>query len=71
VLFQGNIDGFSVPVVFRRKARCAGNGHPLVKRRNAAAGNHRDARRVGLSALMAALPLLRRESPFAASGALP
>jgi hypothetical protein len=60
VLLQGNICGFSVPVVFRRKARCAGNGHSLVKHRNAAAEHHRGARRVGLTASMAALQLLRR-----------
>ena len=32
----------------------------LVKRGNAAAGHHRNARRVGLLAFMAALPLSRR-----------
>ncbi len=60
VLFQGNKSGFSVPVVFRGKAQCAGKGCSLVKHCNAAAEHHRDARRVGLSASMAALLLLQR-----------
>ncbi len=47
-------------MVFRGKAQCAGNGHSLVKHCNAAAGHHRNARRVGLSAPMAALRLLQR-----------
>jgi hypothetical protein len=54
---QGDIDAFSAPVVFRRKARRAGNGPALGKRRNAAAGHHRGALRVGLSAPLAALRL--------------
>jgi hypothetical protein len=58
VLFQCDIDGFSTPVVFRRKAPCAGNGPALIKHGNAAAGHHRRARRVGLSASTAALHLL-------------
>ena len=53
--------GFSVPVVFRNKARCAGkaqstrfargagSGRTLVKHRNAVAGHHRNALRVSLS----------------------
>ena len=41
--------GFSVAVVFRSKAQCEGNGNPLVKHCNAAAGHHRDALRVSLS----------------------
>gem|GEM_PF-1365856 len=41
--------GFSVPVVFRSKTQCAGKGHPLAKRCNAAAKHHRDALRVSLS----------------------
>ncbi|MEA3275328.1 MAG: hypothetical protein U9Q81_08600, partial [Pseudomonadota bacterium] len=40
--------GFSVPLVFRSKARRAGNGHSLVKRCNAAAGHQGSARRVSL-----------------------
>ncbi len=60
VLFQGNKLGFSVPVVFCGKAQCAGNGCSIVKHCNAAAEHHRDARRVGLSASMAALLLLQR-----------
>jgi len=42
-------------VAFRGKAQCAGKGCSLVKHCNAAAEHHRDARRVGLSASMAAL----------------
>ena len=40
---------FSVPVVFRSKAQCEGNGYSLVEHWNAAAGHHRDALRVSLS----------------------
>ena len=57
VLFQGDIVGFSVPVVFRSKTQFAGNGPVLVKHCNAAAGHHRNARRVGLSASMAVFHL--------------
>ena len=60
VLFHGDIAGFSVPVVFRGQAPCAGNGPVLVKRGNAAVEHHRSARRVGLSAPMAAFRLLQR-----------
>ncbi len=55
VLRQGYKLGFSVPVVFRGKAQCASKGCSLVKHCNAAAEHHRGARRVGLSASMAAL----------------
>ena len=41
--------GFSVPVVFRSKAQCAGNGHSLDEHWNAVAEHHRDALRVSLS----------------------
>ena len=41
--------GFSVPVVFRSKAQCEGNGYSLVEHCNAAAGHHSDALRVSLS----------------------
>ena len=41
--------GFSVPVMFRSKAQCEGNGYSLVEHWNAAAGHHRDALRVSLS----------------------
>lgn len=60
MLFQCDIAGFSVPVVFRSKAWCAGNGPVLVKHRNAAEGHHRSVRRIGLSASMAAFRLLQR-----------
>ena len=40
---------FSVPVVFRSKAQCEGNGYSLVEDWNAAAGYHRDALRVSMS----------------------
>ena len=49
MLYQGDNYGFSVPVVFRSKAQCEGNGYFLVERWNAAAGHHRDALRVSLS----------------------
>ena len=49
MLLQHYNYGFSVPVVFRSKAQCAGKGHSLVKHGNAAAGHHRDALRVSLS----------------------
>ena len=61
MLLQHYNYGFSVPVVFRSKAQCAGKiqstrfargagpGHTLVKHCNAAAGHHRDALRVSLS----------------------
>ena len=60
VLLQGNNLRFSVPVVFRGKAQYAGNECFLVKYCNAAERDHRYARRVGLSAPMAALRLLQR-----------
>ncbi len=49
VLFQSDNYGFSVPVVFRSKAQCAGNGRTLAKCCNAVAGHHRNALRVSLS----------------------
>ncbi len=50
MLFQCDNYGFSVPVVFRSKAQCAGNGRTLVKHYcNAAAEHHRSALRVSLS----------------------
>ena len=49
MLYQHDNYGFSVPVVFRSKAQCEGNGHSLVEHCNAAAGHHRDALRVSLS----------------------
>ena len=58
VLFQHHNYGFSVPVVFRNKAQCAGNGRTLAKhctksRRPEAtqltAEHHRSALRVSLS----------------------
>ena len=49
MLYQCDNYGFSVPVVFRSKAQCEGNGHSLVEHCNAAAGHRRDALRVSLS----------------------
>ena len=40
---------FSVPVVFRSKAQCEGNGYSLVEYWNVVAKHHRDALRVSLS----------------------
>jgi hypothetical protein len=44
--------------MIRIKAQCEGNGSVLVKRCNAEADHHRNARRVGLSASMALLHFL-------------
>ncbi len=49
VLHQCDNYGFSIPVVFRSKTQCEGNGHSLVEHWNAVAGHHRDALRVSLS----------------------
>ena len=49
VLFLHDNYGFSVPVVFRNKAQCAGNGRTLVKHCNAVAELHRNALWVSLS----------------------
>ena len=49
MLLQGNNYGFSVPVVFRSKAQCEGNGHSLAEYCNVVAGHHRGALRVSLS----------------------
>ncbi len=49
VFFQPDYYGFSVPVVFRSKAQCEGDGRTLVEHCNAAAEHHRDALRVSLS----------------------
>jgi hypothetical protein len=65
VLLPHDNYGFSVPVVFRSKALCAGktqstrfargagSGRTLVKHSNADAGHYRDALRVSLSRLTA------------------
>jgi hypothetical protein len=62
VLLQEDNYGFSASVMFRSKAQCAGNGSSLIKRRNAAAGHHRDARRVSLSAPMNYVVPLAKET---------
>ena len=49
VLYPGDNYGFSVPVAFRSKTQCEGNGHSLVEHWNVAAGHHRVALRVSLS----------------------
>jgi len=49
VLYPCDNYEFSVPVVFRSKTQCEGNGYSLVKHWNVAAGHHRDALRVSLS----------------------
>jgi hypothetical protein len=58
VLYQGDNYGFSVPVVFRSKAQCEGNGHSLVEHWNAAAGHHRGALRVSSSTSTDCVPPL-------------
>ncbi len=50
MLVQPNNYGFSVSLVLRGKAQCAGNGHSLGKRCNTAAGHLGSAQRVSLSA---------------------
>jgi len=52
VFLQPDNDGFSVPVVFRSKAQCEGNGYSLGKCWNEAARHHRDALWVSLSTPM-------------------
>ncbi|HDH14985.1 MAG TPA: hypothetical protein ENG90_00625 [Gammaproteobacteria bacterium] len=52
VLLQPANDGFSVPVVFRSKAQCEGNGYSPGKRWNEAVRHHRDALWVRLSTPM-------------------
>ena len=58
MLYQCDNYGFSVPVVFRSKAQCEGNGYSLVERWNAVAGHHRDALRVSLSTPTDCVPSL-------------
>ncbi len=60
MLYQGDNYGFSVPVVFRSKALCEGNGYSIVEHWNAAAGHHRDALRVSLSAATDCVPSLAK-----------
>lgn len=52
--------GFSVPMVFRRKAQCESNGYSLAERWNAAAGHHRDALRVSMSTSTDCVPSLNK-----------
>ncbi len=62
MFLQDDNYGFSAPVMFRRKAQCAGNGHSLIKRWNAAAEHHRGARRVSMSASMDYVVPLAKEA---------
>ena len=52
VFLQPDNDGFSVPVAFRSKAQCEGNGYSLGKRWNEAVRHHRGALWVSLSTPM-------------------
>ncbi len=61
---------FSVPVVFRSKAQCEGNGHSLVEHWNAGAGHHRDALRVSLSTFMDCVPPLDKGMAIACEARL-
>ncbi len=70
MLRQRDNYGFSVPVAFRGKAQCAGNGGSLVKRCNAAEERHRDARRVSLSAPMDGVAPLGKGSCIAGEARL-
>ncbi len=49
MLYPCNNYVFSVPVVFRSKAQCDGNGYSLDEYWNVVAGHHRDALWVSLS----------------------
>lgn len=60
MLYPSDNYGFSVPVVFRSKALCEGNGHSIAEHWNAAAGHHRDALRVSLSAPTDCVPSLAK-----------
>jgi hypothetical protein len=70
VLYQGDNYGFSVPVVFRSKAQCEGNGYSLVEHWNAAAGHHRDALRVSLSTPTDCVPPLDKGMAIACEARL-
>ncbi|GBE09055.1 hypothetical protein BMS3Bbin11_01403 [bacterium BMS3Bbin11] len=52
MFLQPDNDGFSIPVVFRSKAQCKGNGYSLGKHWNEAARHHRGALWVSLSTPM-------------------
>ena len=60
MLYPSDNYGFSVPVVFRSKALCEGNGYSIVEHWNAAAGDHRDALRVSLSTPTDCVPSLAK-----------
>ena len=62
--------GFSIPVEFRSKAQCEGNGYSLVEHWNAAAGHHRDALRVSLSTPTDCVPPLDRGMAIAGEARL-
>ncbi len=61
---------FSVPVVFRSKAQCEGNGHSLGEHWNDAAGHHRDALRVSLSTPTDCVPPLDKGMAIACEARL-
>ena len=70
MLYQGDNYVFSVPVVFRSKAQCEGNGHSLFDHWNAAAGRHRNALRVSLSTPTACVPPLDKGMAIAGEARL-
>ena len=70
MLYQGDNYGFSVPVVFRSKAQCEGNGYSLVEYWNEAAGYHRDALRVSLSTPTDCVPPLDKGMAIACEARL-
>ena len=70
MLYQCDNYGFSVPVVFRCKAQCEGNGYSLVEHWNAAAGHHRDALRVSLSTPTDCVPPLDKGTAIACEARL-
>ena len=70
MLYQGDNYGFSVPVVYRSKAQCEGNGCSLVEHWNVAAGHHRDALRVSLSTPTDCVPPLDKGMAIACEARL-
>ena len=70
MLYPSDHYGFSVPVVFRSKALCEGNGHPITEHRNVDTGHHRDALRVSLSTPTDRVPPLAKGMAIACEARL-
>ena len=71
VFRPADIVGFSVAMVFRSKAQCAGNGCSFPKCCNAAAGCHGNALWVSLSMPMDCVDPLDKGAPLPTRHALP